>query len=92
MEAKAPGGKLARLKKGGNSRFVLSGDFFIYPEEGIVILENALSGLDGDESLEAIESVLFRAVMENDIELVGLDISVIAMLYKGVNHVESPGP
>jgi lipoate-protein ligase A len=91
MEEKVPGGKLARLsiKTDGSPRVVLSGDFFIYPEEGIFIIEDVLSGLGGWEPLEEIETALMGAVNNNGIELVGLDVYVIARLYKGAMHVES---
>ncbi len=91
MEEKVPGGKLARLtiNTNGSPRVVLSGDFFIYPEEGIFIIEDVLSGLEGCEPLEEIETALMEAVNNNGIELVGLDVYVIARLYKGAMHVES---
>ncbi len=91
MEVKVPGGKLARMdiKTHGGSRVVLSGDFFIYPEEGIFIIEDVLSRLDGSEPLPVIEKALLRAVDDHGIELVGLDVHVIARLYEGARHVES---
>lgn len=90
-EEKAPGGKLVRLSVNddGGRKYVLSGDFFIYPEEGITVLEDALSKLDGSESLDEVEYALYLAVRYSDIELVGLDIYVIARLYKGMTNVES---
>jgi lipoate-protein ligase A len=92
MEAKVPGGKLVRLRMDKDGRAVLSGDFFIYPEDGIFIIENTLSGLSGNEPLKTVESALEGAVEQNGIELVGLDIPVIARLYKGAIDVESHKP
>jgi lipoate-protein ligase A len=92
MEAKVPGGKLVRLRIDKAGRAMLSGDFFIYPEDGILIIENMLSGLSGNEPLEAVESALRGAVEQNGLELVGLDIPVIARLYKGAIDVESHKP
>jgi lipoate-protein ligase A len=91
MEVKVPGGKLARLrvKSNGYPRITLSGDFFIYPEEGIFIIEDVLSGLEGGEPLETVESTLRDAIKKHGLELVGLDEHVIAGLYKGAMHVES---
>ncbi len=91
MEEKVPGGKLARMavKTYGSPKVVLSGDFFIHPEEGIFIIEDVLSRLDGSEPLPEIEKALVRAVDDNGIELVGLDVHVIARLYEGTRHVES---
>ncbi len=90
MEAKVAGGKLVRLEVMGSGprRVILSGDFFVYPEEGIFILEDVLSGLRGHEPPEAVESVLRDAVLKNGLELVGLDEQVIARLYKGAIRVE----
>ena len=94
MEEKVPGGKLVRLAIGGNCtpKVILSGDFFIYPEEGIFILEDVLSGLGGHEPLEAVESALRDAVAKNGLELVGLDERVIARLYKGALLVAGHRP
>jgi lipoate-protein ligase A len=90
MEVKVSGGKLVRLviEGSGPRRITLSGDFFVYPEEGIFILEDVLSGLGGHEPLDAVESVLRDAVVKNRIELVGVDEGVIARLYKGALLVE----
>ena len=94
MEAKAPGGKLVRLRlwRNGVRRVTLSGDFFIYPEDGIIRIEEALSGLRGDEALKDIEAALNAAVEKYAIRLVGLDVPLIALLFKGAADVEDPGP
>lgn len=87
MEVKVPGGKLACLRIDQDGLVRLSGDFFIYPEEGIFAIEKALSGLRGDELLEAVESILNAVVEENGLQLVGLDVPVIARLYRGTVDV-----
>jgi lipoate---protein ligase len=87
LEEKVPGGKLVRLSM--DDKVTLSGDFFIYPEESISILEETLSHMDGSESLDEVEYALYKAVKYNDIELIGLDIYAIARLYKGFFNVES---
>ncbi len=94
MEEKVPGGKRARLRISGECRHkvTLSGDFFIYPEEGISIIEDTLSGLDGRAPFEEVVTSLTRATNDNGIELVGLDVNVIARLYQGAMHVESHRP
>jgi hypothetical protein len=89
LEEKVPGGKLVRLTLDGGRKFILSGDFFIYPEEGISVIEETLSNLRDSESLDEIEYALYKAVKYCDIELVGLDIYAIARLYKGIIDVES---
>jgi len=91
MELKVPGGKLARLTI-RNKQVTLSGDFFIYPEEGIIAIERTLSGLRGDEPLDHIEAALIAAIDKDGLQLIGLDVPAIARLYKGAIHVESPGP
>ncbi len=93
LAEKVPGGKLVRVSTGANDhRVTISGDFFIYPEEGVTILEETLSKLKGSESQDEIEHALYLAVRYNDIELIGIDIYVIARLYKGILDVESNRP
>ena len=91
MEEKVPGGKLVRLtvKRSGHPRVTLSGDFFIYPEDGIFFIEDTLSRLDGSEPLESVELALMNVINERGLELIGLDEHVIARLYKGAVRVES---
>lgn len=92
MESKVPNGKLVRLSFRRGAGIVLSGDFFIYPEDGIFVLEKTLSGLQGDEPLDVVISSLEAAVRENGLQLVGLDVPVIARLFKGAIDVESHRP
>jgi len=92
MEVKVPAGKLVRLRINGDGSVRLSGDFFIYPEEGILALEDMLSRHRGDEPLEIIESALEGAVRENRLQLVGLDVPALARLYRGTANVESHRP
>jgi lipoate-protein ligase A len=92
MEVKVPGGKLARLRIGLDGAVRLSGDFFVYPEEGIFLIEKVLSDLQGDEPLDAVESAIKAIVEENRIQLVGLDVPVIARLYRSTVDVESHRP
>jgi lipoate-protein ligase A len=90
-EEKVPGGKLARLSI-AQGKVTLSGDFFIYPGEGIFLIEEMLSRLDGSETLEAVETLLTDVVRENKLELVGLDPEAIARLFVGAARVESHKP
>ncbi len=91
LAEKVPGGKLVRLSTGTKDHrcVTISGDFFIYPEEGVTVLEETLSGLSGSESRDEIEHALYKAVRYNGLELIGIDIYVIARLYKGILDVES---
>jgi hypothetical protein len=85
-EEKVPGGKLVKVAV-ENGRVILSGDFFIHPEEGAFLIERALSAMNGCEPVETIERMLSVLLAENHIELIGLDECVIARLYKGASHV-----
>ncbi|WP_174590259.1 hypothetical protein [Methanocella conradii] len=84
METKVPGGKLVRMALDKEGRVRISGDFFIYPEEGLEAIEDALSGLEGGDAM----AVLSELVNNMGIELVGLDIDVLATLYEGLRDVE----
>jgi lipoate---protein ligase len=90
-EEKVPGGKLARLSL-RQGKVTLSGDFFIYPEDGIIMIEEKLSRLCGDEPLEFVETMLTDVIKENKLELVGLDEHVMARLFVGAARVESHRP
>lgn len=71
---------------------MISGDFFISPEEGVFQLEQALSRLNGDESTDTIKAMLSRLIGERGIELVGLDEHVIARLYRSARDVADHKP
>jgi lipoate---protein ligase len=90
-EEKVPGGKLVRVSVSRDG-VIVSGDFFIFPEEGVFQLEQALYSLNGDEPIDTIEAMLSRLVSEHDIKLIGLDEHVIARLYKGALDVASHRP
>jgi lipoate-protein ligase A len=92
MEEKIKDGKLLKIEVNGSGPYkivMISGDFFMYPEEGVFIIEKALSGLEGDEGLPFIEKFLHSVVRENSITLYGIDEKSIARLYKGASDVES---
>jgi hypothetical protein len=90
-EEKVPGGKLANVAISRNG-VTIYGDFFIFPEEGVFQLEEALHSLKGDESIDAIKTMLSRLIRERDITLIGLDEHVIARLYRGALDVASRQP
>ena len=81
-EEKVPGGKLVRVTVMPYGRVRISGDFFLHPEESIVLIENALGGLDGTEPADEIELILQQAVAETGMELIGVDVPVIVRLYQ----------
>jgi len=87
-EEKVPGGKLVNVSV-SRQGVTVSGDFFIFPEEGVFLLEETLCSLKGDEPLDMIEAMLLRTTKKNGITLIGLDEHVIARLYKGALDVAS---
>lgn len=73
-EYKTPGGKLVavdfEVADGTLRNVMISGDFFLYPEEALTVLTGALEGV----SVELSESELaqeVRAAMPRDAELLG---------------------
>lgn len=84
-EEKVPGGKLVRvtvITDATGRRVEISGDFFLHPEEGIALLEDALGGLGGAEPAAGVEKLL-RQIAENaGIELIGVDVPTIVGLYR----------
>jgi hypothetical protein len=75
---KIPKGKLLKInltynEKTNNIESVkITGDFFVYPEEAIEILEEELKNIKIEKSIlfEKIQSV----IKEHEIELIGIDI------------------
>lgn len=81
-EEKVPGGKLVRVTVKPDGHIGISGDFFMHPEEGITLIEDALGRLDGTEPAIEIERLLNDLLTDSDIELIGVDIPVIIRLYQ----------
>jgi hypothetical protein len=77
-----PGGKLVRVSLGRDGRIEVSGDFFLYPEECITLIEGALCRLNGTEPVAEIERLLNNLIADADIELIGVDVPVIVRLYQ----------
>ncbi len=90
-EEKVPGGKLVNVTVSTNG-VMISGDFFIFPEEGVFQLERALYDLKGNEPIDKIEAMLSQLVKEQGIKLIGLDERTIARLYTGALDVASHQP
>lgn len=76
---KNPGEKLVHIdidfEKSTISWIHISGDFFLYPEEAIGDIEQALLGLPVDPQL--IEQNICTLIKNNDIEMVGISVSTI---------------
>lgn len=84
-EEKIPGGKLVKLivkDQGGRFIVQVSGDFFIYPEQGLTFLEEALGRLKGNETeAEMVENI--NAEIEREkLELIGVDVQAITRLFR----------
>ncbi len=79
-EIKRPNEKLLRITaeidKGVIRTVILSGDFFVHPEEGIESIQRALAGVKPDRAaiIKAIEDV----VAAHGIEMVGISADTIA--------------
>ena len=81
-EEKVPGGKLVRVMVRTDGRVALSGDFFMHPEESIILIEDLLSRLDGTEPALEIERLLDQLVRDVNIRLLGIDTRTIIRLYR----------
>lgn len=78
---KVPGGKLLRIKADYGERIErvqLTGDFFLYPEEEIASIEQALAGLPTDEDKKRIIALLDDTIAKKSIQLIGITPEAIA--------------
>jgi len=70
---KVPGGKLIRATietEGGSLTNVsITGDFFMYPEKGIDIINTSLAGESLDEA--GLASKISKTIQENQINIIG---------------------
>ena len=74
---KIPGGKLLRvsvdIEDGIIKSIKITGDFFLYPEESIEVLEKSLQGA----TLESAEEILNSKVEEMGIKMIGVSVKDI---------------
>ncbi|HLC36899.1 MAG TPA: hypothetical protein VJK05_04815 [archaeon] len=87
VSKKIPNGKLLKLRVDFGKKInsiTISGDFFIHPEEGIDLIEEALKGtpvtFDTEEFIQLINAV----VKENNLELIGFSVRDLAEFVKEV--------
>lgn len=77
---KVPGGKLLRVEfeaEGGTIRaFSLTGDFFLYPETGVDLINESLQGCPLEK--EEIGRRVAETIASNSIEIVGFGPEDIA--------------
>jgi lipoate-protein ligase A len=88
-EYKTPGGKLVvadfDVIDGRLRNMVISGDFFLYPEEELGTLTNALEGVDADLDDESFAERI-RMDLHPDTELLGTSPEAIAIaVRRGLN-------
>jgi lipoate-protein ligase A len=79
---KIPDGKLIKIeieiKKGAIHHFQLSGDFFLYPEEKIELLEKAIIG----HNYQTASKALSRVIKKEKITLLGFEVKNLLSLVK----------
>ncbi len=73
IDYKVPGGKLLRIDAEVDNDIIksvkLTGDFFIYPEKGVVLLERALQG----KRISDIEETFYKVLKKNKLRVIGFD-------------------
>lgn len=81
-EYKTPGGKLVivdfEVDGGKLSNVEVTGDFFLYPEEGLSTIVGAINGLPATSSADDIARAINQAI-DPDTELVGFSPEAIAI-------------
>ena len=78
---KVPGGKLLTVKVKYSQKIdsiQLLGDFFLYPESSLKLIEETLVGMGIDSTLAQISSKVAEIVAKNEIELIGITPDSIA--------------
>ncbi len=82
---KVAGGKMLRIEIDYDDkikRVILSGDFFMHPEEAITVIEKSIENISIKETNSFIKNVLDSAVARNKIQLIGFATSDIAEALK----------
>ena len=91
---KTPGGKMVVVdcaaRDGRLVEVVVSGDFFLYPEDALVALTAAVEGLPVNATVETIAAAITHAV-GNDVTFLGFSpeavgIAVTRAVAEGVEH------
>ncbi|MDE1846005.1 MAG: hypothetical protein KGH53_01870 [Candidatus Micrarchaeota archaeon] len=78
---KIPGGKLLTVKITYSSKIdsiQLLGDFFLYPESSLQLIESALVGMESSSTMEELSSKVAQVVAKNEIEMIGITPDSIA--------------
>lgn len=90
---KVPGGKLVAVEfavvDGVLQDVVVTGDFFLYPEEALPVLAFAIEGAVADLDREALTSRIAAAIPA-DVELVGASPEALAIAVERGLHPPDP--
>jgi len=87
---KVQGGKLVGIdvwvENGVIAKAKITGDFFLYPEETVTDLENALVGVQEKFDWVETEKKLLALVQQKNIQLVGVNTgAVLSVLFKALS-------
>jgi len=82
IKEKVPGGKLVcldlELSSNQISRIRITGDFFLHPENTIVLIEESLIGASVDQVARIVDNVL----LQNNAQVIGFEPEDIERLVK----------
>ncbi len=83
---KVEGGKLLRIKAEYDetmiNQVIITGDFFLYPEDAIALLEQKCSNIERNFDVETLTNDLRAFVTRHEIELIGISPEAIAQTLK----------
>ena len=85
-EEKIVGGKLVCIEVWSTNqstadRVMISGDFFLHPEDSIVDIEDSFIGMPLDSDENAVESMILKSLAKRDASLVGVSAKDIARIF-----------
>lgn len=90
---KVPGGKLVAVEfaviDGALHDVVVTGDFFLYPEEALPVLSFAIEGAAVSDDRDALAARIAAAIPDN-VELVGVNPEALAIAVERALHPAEP--
>jgi len=93
-EFKTPGGKLIAVEldvdDGILRNVVVTGDFFLYPEEALVLIVGALEGSPATLAAEEYATQV-RTALGNDVEMLGSSPEAVAAAVVRALQSDEPG-
>ncbi|MBI2675082.1 MAG: biotin--protein ligase [Candidatus Aenigmarchaeota archaeon] len=78
---KVESGKLVKIKITFDEKIMdlqILGDFFLYPEESLKLIEKAIEGMDANSDENSISKIIEEAAQKNRIEMIGVNPQAIA--------------